>query len=390
MLSFRAALTRLRDSPEDLVAAYVRRASVLDAYQNGLVAHEELVSVARATLPRLVEATIHASLTGKIELGVLPDRIAASRAGLRVPDTDFYSALRLNFIVLLRHLNAVTSSDEFIGVSRCTEVLWETVDYFVVQTHDLYRDYLGIVTNDRRFQNSRLISRLFRRESEPKLDQIADDVARGLGVSAAASFVVCSTAYDSLPAIRHVEDEMRQRRLSFFVWDRGMDVVFFWPHETGTAILSPQAAALERLNSIRYGRIDSVAGLTSVPRAAESARRTLALADSTQTGEVKFLDVWTAAAASALDSLSEDFTALCARITALPHSRRDRILEVVTKYLETSSVARTATQLYLHRNTVMNYLDEFSDATGLLVRKTHHAALALLLIRWIQVNDGSS
>lgn len=385
--SFRAALTRLRDSPDRLVAAYVQRASELDAYGDGLVSNEELLSVARATLPQLVEATIQTTRTGQVELGELPDRIAANRASLRVPDNDFYSALRLNFIVLLRHLREVTSSDEFTAVSRCAEILWETVDNFVVQTHDLYRDYVGAAANDRRFQSSRLISRLFRKESEPKLKQITDDVARSLGVSADSPFVVCSTAYDSLPAIRRLEEEMHQRRLKFFVLDRGMDVVFFWPLETRSDFRSPQTSGLEALNAIRFGRIDSVPGLISVPRAAESARKTLALAESTQMGEVKLADVWTAAAASALNSLSDDFTALCEKITTLPDSRRDRILEVVKAYLETSSITETATKLYLHRNTVMNYMGEFSDATGLVLRKTSQAALALLVIRWIELGD---
>ena len=118
-----------------------------------------------------------------------------------------------------------------------------------------------------------------------------------------------------------------------------------------------------------------------MPRAVRLAEATLAALPASANGPAATRDQWLALAAHSLGEFGDDLEAdVLGPLHALPVRDVDRLLEAVTGYLRTGSLAHTARDLYCHRNTVLNRLHRFAEVTGRDVMASPDAAVVALAL----------
>lgn len=125
-----------------------------------------------------------------------------------------------------------------------------------------------------------------------------------------------------------------------------------------------------------------VGGLASVPRAARLAELTLRRMPPGPPGIVRTRDLWLSLAAGGLGEFESDLHEdLFGGLNTLAQREASRVLEVVRSYLRTGSIARTARELYCHRNTVLNRLHRFRSVSGRDVTLLPDAATVALALQ---------
>ena len=77
-----------------------------------------------------------------------------------------------------------------------------------------------------------------------------------------------------------------------------------------------------------------------------------------------------------------------AGLEPLTAHERERLLETVTAYCDSGSVAETTRRLYCHRNTVLNRLGRFTELTGLRPTRPAEAATVLFALRCARTHPG--
>jgi len=377
----RTVLERLLADPDAMVEDFVGEVRRIPSYGRGLVSEEEIRSSAMESLTLIMRAIIAAAETGRIELGNFPERLAASRANRRITVEDLADALRLDFTILWRHVRLQAREDELAALANDVELVWQVIEQYVRETRDRYREYVFAAGPDARANRQHHIGLLFGGVEDDSSGDTISRVAESLRLNAGQQFVVCVVRGEGFDPLRRIELKLENLNVRFLTWDRGTDIVFFWPAQGMLQIPSERARILEPIAHLPYAIVEPVDGLERVRSAADSARRLLESAPAEHAGPLTLLDIWPRIAANALIAVSEDVTGLMDAVDALPAGERGRILTTVRTFLDHGSVARCAEILFAHRNTVMNRLRRFHELTGLDPTLPREAALAVILLQ---------
>lgn len=353
-------LERLALDHPALVDDFMARLRALGSYDEHTVPTEDLRRTAGETLDLLIAQLAGAPLSD--DLRALPARLGARRARQGVDRESLLEAVRLDFRVLWAGLlRALGDAPADLLVLHAEEVL-EVVERYIGDVQLAFLDEQAALVRDTRSDRARALGRLL--SSGP-------DAARAAAAEADRLRLPVDGTFEAAFVVERDGERARRavaRTESAIAWDT----------DAGTVLLCERgrrASLAGLLDGCRAGLATEVLGLAAVPATAELLREIATLPGD---GIATEADAWLAIAHARLAPVLPSVADVSAALGSLPELERRRVVETVLRHCATGSIKETAATLFVHRNTVINRLGAFREATGLDVSVPRQAALALI------------
>lgn len=361
--AWRDLVAELADHLDDLVEDFLRRLREQQLYSEQAVPGEDLEAAARNTLSMLIHQLSGEPLSpAHIDVAY---RLGARRARQGVDRDSLLEAVRLDYRVLWAGLTRLAGDARApLLVAHADEVL-TTVERYIGDIQVAFLDEHDALVRSSRADEQRALAALLA-AAPSDVPRLAAELADRFRFSPGARLeVLC------VPEAAEVENARAASHRRHTVE---------WDYAAGSVLIREQTTRGWRDTKppIVGGLVTDVPALRGLPDAVRLSQRLAPLARS-RGALTRESDVWEQLAASALagsvPSLSpESYPGL----NGLPPDDRARLLETMRVYAATGSVKDTAERLFVHRNTVMNRLAAFADATGLDLTVPDQAARALI------------
>ncbi|MQA79212.1 MAG: PucR family transcriptional regulator [Streptosporangiales bacterium] len=367
----RLARTLLRDVT-GLTDSFLAELRSVEPYAHGAVAADTVRADARRSLELVLR------LVARLPV---PDRIASvsadvgrARAEDGVPLEALLHAVRLDFRVVWQALHAAADEADLASLVVEGPRVWEAVEQHSMGVLAAYQQRVLEMARAEQDERVRWFARLL--ECDGRHSDIRRQVATVLGFDEHASFTVVAFPPDQLTALRTAADRLTTRGVPLHMHER-----------SASSAVALQLPARGRghpeqwFRGIRCAVSPVVEGLADLPRAVRLAELALYALHEDAKGPTHARDLWLAIAAGELGEYRADLERdILGGLADLPDGDVPRVLEAVRTYLRTGSVARTARDLYCHRNTVLNRLHRFAGATGRDVTSSTDAAVVTLAL----------
>ena len=365
-------------SVERLTNCFLDRVLQLEDYRDGTLPASEIRRTAAASFEALIESLrsgqdspelVAARQDIALEVGV-----SRARAGL--PVESLMTAIRQDFTVLWSELIALAgSSDAELMVHRA-ETVWEVVDSYAAQTQATYMRERQRMAQEASSLRQGHVAALFGAAVPPP--EILSRIAEGLGVAAGATL-----AAGLEPLLEQLHERVvaaaARRGTDLFTHPMPDGLTAFWAADDRPG--SPLQEATAQVRSLRCGLVEQVPGLTGVRTAAQTARTLASLAGEQDSGALTMSNAWARLARLRLAETGAPVVPdVDSALASCGPAERARLSEAVRSYLASGSVARSAEELFCHRNTLMNRLHRFEQLTGIDVTVPQQAAR--LVVAW--------
>jgi hypothetical protein len=376
----RAAVRDCLEDVDSLVGLYVEEVSRLDNYQ-AAVDPSDLRETARACFEMLLR--LIGGLPAPEELLLTPERLGRRRAHQGVPLDRLMQAVRMDFRVLWNAFLDRTPAPDLPELTRGAVRVWEAVEYHTVHAHAAYLDEVAVMARERARERTALIGRLL--SSDGRDPQLVAQTATLLQVDAQADVAVVVAPPESQARLREAAGSRLAGRGTHLQQHHGM-LVLLAVLPAGTA--EPSDAWLEGVPCA----VGPVArGLARLPDVVRVTEAVAAVLDPGTSGPVTLADAWMPVAVARLGPTAAVLAdSVLAGLDPLPDHERRRLLEAVTAYCGSGSVAEAGRTLYCHRNTVLNRLNRFAELTGYRPTRPADAATVLFALRCAGARHGSS
>lgn len=312
----------------------------------------------------------------------VPDRlrevsvsVGRDRAAAGVPLGSVVQAMRLTFRLIWTAMLARAEPEDHAGLLESAVDVWEAVEAHIMDAIRGYQEAEALLARERADAKAFWFSRLLEREGRPP--ELVQRVATVLDFAVDGEFAVVVARMTGDRQFRGAAIRLAATGVHCHLQSTSLGDVFVAQVSEGRSGLS----LLAEFDGVDCGVVASTKGLSSVPRAAGLGSRIAQSMATDMRGPRHLPDVWISVIAGELaTSLGPELAATClAPFEGLLPSERDRILETVQVYLDSSSsIGATAEALYCHRNTIHNRLHRFEELTGLDVARPADAAVALL------------
>lgn len=360
-----ATLADLRDDMDALVDDFVARLRAVGSGYDD-ISDSDIRATARETLTLLI-AELRAERIPR-DLADLPRRLGVRRARQGVDRDRLLEAVRLDYRVLWAGLTRVVAPSDAALLVEHAEVVLSTVEDYISAVQVAFLNELEVLALDTRANETRAFARLLAAE---RPEEVADEVARELGVASDAEYEVILVPSAAAAEARRLVAATQHTRSRFFVWD----------FDDGVLFVRPRAEVLgsHPLAGTRGVVIDEIAGFAGVAEAARLAHRLVPYAPEGHLSDEH--ELWPPVAAAALAPLLPGLSAQAlAGLAGASPGDQARIVATFLAYCETGSVKQTAEIGFVHRNTVVNRLRAFHDLTGMDPTVPRDAARALIAL----------
>ncbi|MEU2970750.1 PucR family transcriptional regulator [Nocardiopsis alba] len=351
---------------EAIAWAYVRRVRELTGYAETVIDDAELYGTARATLELLLEL-----LRGRErheELRAHSVEVGRSRARRGIPLESLLRAVRMDFRFLWEAMRAHVPEEDFPGFSEEVISIWEAVELHTTHVQTGYTDEIARMRAELELEHAFLLRHLLSGFGTDA--RLHAQAAEALGLDPDGVHIVL------------VANENHARDFRGWVGE-ALPGAFLLRLDGVEFAIVPAAevtdAAREALAARPVGISPSAHGIGEI---AEMWRLACELAKWARDGAAaRFEDHWTRLAGARLGVVAEAF-ARDVRSSLGRYSQReiDLQIETVETYYEIGSITEVARAMFCHRNTVINRLRRFAEATGLDVAKPVDAAAAHLAL----------
>ena len=367
-------LERLADDLDAIVEDFLAELHASNLYQDNLVEIADLRHTAHETfrylLDRMLDKPMSAHQRGAAK------RLGIRRAGQAVQVEDLMAAIRLDFIVLWRRIRAMITPDETPVLVEHTEIILTTIETYIREVQLEFLAETARLARDARLASERHLARLL--TSTQLTDSSLELIAQGLQVPLDGEFeVVVIHESAVLEAQEALADPLATGQ------------ILGYPYGSGYTLLQLTNAQTQPLSQVCRNFAGSyftgVHGLAEVPPVVRSLSQLLEYKEDMIGQGVNHLvsidELWPAALAATLRRLLPSFPEEHLRgLRQLPTAEAREVIASIQHYLSTGSIKATATRMDRHRNTIINRLKTFEDATGLDVKVPRDAVLATLVL----------
>ena len=366
-------------SVDRLSSLFLERVLRLEDYRDGTLPASEIRRTAAASFRTLIASLRQTS--DQRELAAVRQDIAlevgVSRARAGVPVESLTSAIRLDFTVLWNELMLLADPADAELLVRRAETVWHVVDSYAVQTQATYLDERQRMAQEASSVRQGYVAALFGPASTPP--ELLARTALELGIAEDAVLAVAAAAADGAGQLHLAAAAASRRGAAVFTHPLPDGLAAFWVADSRAG--SADRETMEQIRGIRCGLVEPVHGLAGLRTAARTARALAALAGDGDRAALTMRNAW---ARLARHRLAETGVPMVPDVDEALRQcgpvEKDRLQEAVRSYLATGSVARSAEQLFCHRNTLMNRLRRFTELTGIDV--TVPEAAARLVVAW--------
>lgn len=363
-----AAILATLDSVPELADRFLEAFMKDGGYGNSDISSEELLFTAQEVFTTLLETLLGESTEADLKMHA--DSLGRRRAQQEAPIATLVDAIQLDFTVIWNHLRTITGEQPPEMLITHVDELHQVVTRYNYYVRDAFRREEARKLQDASLANARYLDRLFSSHTINSMGLV--EVSKVLGIPIDSTYEVLvfhpSVSVEARAALRPITATGDVLGHGY----RGMFAVF-WDISATPPTIPEQAM---HLPGIRFQDINGLKGVRNAVRSAPT------LFDATEVPATIELarDLMWAVAGDALATIDNGQLERVTRAIASMKAKKDPILDTLKAYLHTGSIKETAQQSYCHRNTVINRLTQFANASGADVTLPMDAALVLLAL----------
>ena len=329
----------------------------------------------RATANEVFELILKriAGLTVSDELLAVSDRVGERRAEQGVSLAEVQAAANMDFQIVWEAMLKEADPSEAAAMLHGAPKIWAVVDSHTQRITHAYQKHVAETDRLSADKRREWFGRLLKCDGErPDVVQQAADV---LGLDPHGRFRVAVASRQHAAGLRGAREN-----LSTLQWAQHYQEI-----EVGDLLLvqcskENDKRLLNCLSDIKCGIAPPAHGLDEVPTAATIASQVLGALPANWSGPGFLENAWLSVAATQAPLVA---TALAERICGPLESAPDGavLIETAKAYCDgDGTVSRVASELFCHRNTVLNRLEKLRELTGYDVRRPRDAATFLFAI----------
>jgi hypothetical protein len=363
---WQALLEELAGIDDQLAAEYLRRIDGGARYYDNVPHENDLKDSARNAFRYLLESLLARSLSP--ELIAFPAEVGALRARQGIALENLSAAVRSDFLVAWSALLRLADDSDMPVLARHVGQLWIVVDDFAGAVQRGYLDQRLRMARTNIIEQQQSLSDLFSDEPSPALVHRAAEI---LGLDETASYwVVGLVAEEDTSALTRRLDALGAVALD--QTSKGVTLILLSAHSRWP---DDEALAADLLPGVRGAVASRTVQLQNVFRSAATVRLLVQLGMEATT----LRRSWSKLSISQLCTVIDDLRSYVdAPLAAM--NDRDLLVETMLVFAESGSVSTTAAKLYCHRNTVLNRIRKFEDATGISLRTPRSQAMVQLCL----------
>lgn len=359
-------LEKLAGIDDQLAAEYLERIDGGARYYDSVPDEHDLKDSARNAFRYLLGCLLARPLSA--ELMAFPAHVGALRARQGIALENLSAAVRNDFLVAWSALLRLADDADMAVLARHVGQLWTVVDDFAGAIQRGYLDQRLQMARADIIEQQQCLSDLFSDEPSPSVLHRAAEVLGldentrywvvGIAAEAAASTVTRRLAGLDVVALDHTSKGVTLLLLS--AHSR-------WPDD--------EALATDLLAGVTGAVAPRTTQLPNVFRAVTTVRMLVQLGLEAAT----LRRSWAALSISQLCVVIDDLRSYV-EVPLASMNDRDLLVEAVLMFAESGSVSATAARLYCHRNTVLNRIRRFEEATGISLRTPRAQAMVQLCL----------
>ncbi|MDV3125415.1 helix-turn-helix domain-containing protein [Mycobacterium sp. 21AC1] len=363
---WQALLEELAGIDDQLAAEYLEQIDGGARYYDSVPDEGDLKESARKAFRYLLARLRTRPLSA--ELIAFPAAVGALRARQGIALENLSAAVRNDFLVAWSALLRLADEADMAVLAMHVGQLWKVVDDFAGAVQWGYLDQRLQMARTDIIEQQQSLSDLFSDEPSPTLVHRAAEV---LGLDESASYWVVGLGSEAAT-------EAVTRRLS------GLDVVALDHASKGVTLIllsaghrwpDDEALAADLLSGVTGAVAPRAVQLQNVFRAAATVRTLAQLGAEA----VTLRRSWPRLSISQLCTVIEDLRSYVdAPLAAM--NDRDILVETLLVFADSGSVTTTAATMYCHRNTVLNRIRKFEEATGISLRTPRAQAMVQLCL----------
>ncbi|MEX3645295.1 helix-turn-helix domain-containing protein [Mycolicibacterium porcinum] len=359
-------LEKLAGIDDQLAAEYLERVDGGARYYDSVPDEHDLKDSARNAFRYLLGCLLARPLSA--ELMAFPAHVGALRARQGIALENLSAAVRNDFLVAWSALLRLADDADMAVLARHVGQLWTVVDDFAGAIQRGYLDQRLQMARADIIEQQQCLSDLFSDEPSPSVLHRAAEV---LGLDETARYWVVGIASEAAASTV-------TRRLA------GLDVVALDHTSKGVTLLllsahsrwpDDEALATDLLAGVTGAVAPRTTQLPNVFRAVTTVRMLVQLGLEAAT----LRRSWAALSISQLCVVIDDLRSYV-EVPLASMNDRDLLVEAVLMFAESGSVSATAARLYCHRNTVLNRIRRFEEATGISLRTPRAQAMVQLCL----------
>lgn len=359
-------LEKLAGIDDQLAAEYLERIDGGARYYDSVPDEHDLKDSARNAFRYLLGCLLARPLSA--ELMAFPAHVGALRARQGIALENLSAAVRNDFLVAWSALLRLADDADMAVLARHVGQLWTVVDDFAGAIQRGYLDQRLQMARADIIEQQQRLSDLFSDEPSPSVLHRAAEV---LGLDETARYWVVGIAAEAAASTV-------TRRLA------GLDVVALDHTSKGVTLLllsahsrwpDDEALATDLLAGVTGAVAPRTTQLPNVFRAVTTVRMLVQLGLEATT----LRRSWAALSISQLCVVIDDLRSYV-EVPLASMNDRDLLVEAVLMFAESGSVSATAARLYCHRNTVLNRIRRFEEATGISLRTPRAQAMVQLCL----------
>lgn len=364
---WRALLQNLGDMLDDLADDYLMRVDSGARFYDNVPSEEDLRDAARLAFRYLLDTLLERPMSRR--LIEFPAAVGSLRATQGIALENLTAAVRTDFLVAWSALLRLAGEDDMAILALHVDVLWKTVDDFTIQVQRGYLDQRLAMARTSALEQQHTLSDLFCREPAPTTVRRAAQI---LGLEETATYWIIGTPSEE--AGRSVARRLLNKLLTPFEYiDRGIALILVaadgrWADD--------EAVVADVMSGLDGAVAPRSVPLADVHRAAATVRM---LVDLGKSGATTLLRSWVHLSMAQLSEVIDDLRGYVLDPLRKVHDR-ELIVETIQTFADNGSVADTASVLYCHRNTVMNRIRRFEEATGISLRSPRSLAMVQLCL----------
>ncbi|MGA5537878.1 helix-turn-helix domain-containing protein [Mycolicibacterium nivoides] len=359
-------LEKLAGIDDQLAAEYLERIDGGARYYDGVPDEHDLKDSARNAFRYLLGCLLARPLSA--ELMAFPAQVGALRARQGIALENLSAAVRNDFLVAWSALLRLADDADMEVLAMHVGQLWTVVDDFAGAIQRGYMDERLQMARTNIIEQQQSLSDLLSDEPGPTvvhraaevlgLDETAFYWVVGVAAEGASSTVTRRLAGLGVAALDHTS--------------KGVTLILLSAHSRWP---DDEALAADLLAGVTGAVASRTVQLPNVFRAATTVRMLARLGLPATTLRRSWAKLSIAQLCTVIDDLRSYVDAPLAAT-----NDRDLLVETMLVYAESGSVSTTAAKLYCHRNTVLNRIRKFEEATGISLRTPRAQAMVQLCL----------
>jgi hypothetical protein len=369
-LALQSAVDECLTDVAGLAARWAAGLTSITSYQEGLVGIDKVTEDCRLVFIRLLSDIGDKPIPP--EARGISERVGHNRALEGVPLADLMAAVRMDYRIMWEAISDTLEESDVVAVFAGVPRIWEAVERHSQEVTAAYMatqyGMAQVRQDERRLWFARLL------ENDGRNHMLNQRACRVLSFTPDAHYTVLVPADRADVSLERIATALTRHGYSLHLQDTEDGPVIVLQEKHGQMLSLPPSAPTIRLICLK-----AVHGISLVPAAIRLAHGLRPALHEDDRDVIPLSDYWSHCVfQNPVDAGFLIHSRYMEQVDALPTPERRTLLHTAETYLASGSLSKVAEELYCHRNTITNRLDQLGRLTALDLRVPAEAALFVL------------